>query len=64
MGSEIDDVQFSINGKSFVALGEIVPLTFIDGDLLNVQRRELETTFTLSVKPLNDATRQLDYLAL
>jgi len=64
MGSELDDVQFSINGKSIAALGEVVPLKFIDGDLLNVQKQELETTFTLAVKPLNDETRRLDYIAL
>jgi hypothetical protein len=64
VGYEMDDVEFAINGKPFAALADVIPLKFIDGDLLQVQKKELVTSFTLSVKPLSDATRKLDYIAL
>jgi hypothetical protein len=64
MGSEMRDVEFTINKVRMAPLGDITPFKFIDGDLLTVQKKVQTTTFTLAVNPLGDLTQNIKYVML
>jgi hypothetical protein len=63
VGSELNDVQFRINGVPISPLGDLYPFKFAAGDSLDVQKRVMQTTFTLAVEPGYDTTA-INYLGL
>lgn len=57
-GKEISDMKFTIGSRPFASLHELVPIPLLAGDSPHVQRRVLESTFTLSAeRGLLQATR-------
>lgn len=62
LGSDVNDVEISINGVNISPLGELVPLEVINSDSFDSQKRVTETTFTMRVKPLSSITRAVKYM--
>ena len=57
-GKETSDMKFTIGSRPFASMHEIVHIPLLAGDSLHVQRRVLESTFTLSAeRGLLQATR-------
>ena len=65
MGTEMNDVEFSINGVNISPLGAVVPLEVLNSDLLNSQSVAIrKTVLTVKVKPASVLTRDVNYMQM
>jgi len=61
VGIELEHFEFTINNVQFSPVSDVIPLNFIHGDMLHVQRIVHESSFTLGIQALNPAMRVLEY---
>jgi hypothetical protein len=60
---DLQNIEFSVSGKK-AYFGDVLPLKFVDGEDLQVQKRVLETSFALAVKATSPASLRLEHLAV
>ena len=60
---DLQNIEFSMAGEE-VYFGDVLPLKFVDGEDLKVQKKVLETSFALTVTAASPSSLRLEHVAV